>query len=262
MLSSGLPIILLCFVVLMRVMYNFLYALFLMLLCRSCWGCYCDVSKSEISECRDVLSSWCSDTSQVAESDVEGIDSTPLMFFAQKGDVEKVKVHMQSDAGKSEKHGITALMFASAGGNADCVRELLAEEAGMQDNDGITALMWAIIYKRSECVTLLSNLEACRQNKYGYTAMMFAVFYDQRECVERLLKAEAGMYSKNGRTALMIAYEKRNMECFDVLRKNVHECRVTKRILANNFLGNEHAVFCELRYILNRKRSLRRRRSR
>lgn len=95
--------------------------------------------------------------------DSEG--TTGLMFAAQKGYTEIVRILLNNDANvnlASRRFGLTALMLAAANKQADVMRLLLAAGADVdaKNDDGSTALMAASLKGDINVVRLLLDAKA------------------------------------------------------------------------------------------------------
>lgn len=86
--------------------------------------------------------------------------------------------------------GRTALMFAAQNGHMDVVRLLLEDEKQMVDGNGWTALMYAASNGHVEIACLLLDHEKCVQDNDGWSALMFAAYYGYTDMVGLLLSEE------------------------------------------------------------------------
>ena len=119
----------------------------------------------------------------------EGVDvdirfengSTPLMFAAQNGNLEIVKLLLERGANVNAKNeiGSTVLMFADQSNNLEIIQLLLGKGANInaEDNNGLNALHYAARYSNSlEIVKLLleSGVNVNAKSKKGNTPLMLA----------------------------------------------------------------------------------------
>lgn len=137
-------------------------------------------------------------------------DTTSLMRAAEDGDIQRV-CELEHEAGRQSFSGVTALMYAAQNGHADCLKVLLPHEYGLQDNEGWTSLMLATWNGHISCVTLLLG-EVGHQTgapyddtPVGCTALMVAAKYGYADIVQLLLPYEGGLRDQNGNLALWYA---------------------------------------------------------
>jgi ankyrin repeat protein len=143
------------------------------------------------------------------------IQAQNLVELARTGDLEKIKLAIESgaDINQREQIGGTALNSASYNGHTEVVRYLLEKKADIESidpSDGGTALIASAMEGHTEIVKLLlqnhANVNA--QDRIGYTALMFAVS-GKEEIVNLLLNAGADVNKVNryNITALMYSLE-------------------------------------------------------
>ncbi|TNJ27140.1 Kinase, NEK [Giardia muris] len=140
---------------------------------------------------------------------------TALMFAAQKGDLECVKL-LLGEAKHQKKDGRTALMLAAENKHLAVVEILAPLEAGIQDSQGWTALMYASWYGAMDCCTILLE-ETRKQCRKGWSALMIAAKRGHDAICRILVSREAGLYTPTGMVALMFAAQKGHLECCKVL---------------------------------------------
>ncbi|TNJ28830.1 Ankyrin repeat protein 2 [Giardia muris] len=148
------------------------------------------------------------------EDDDEALDTpdniTALMRAAEDGDLQRV-CELEYEAGRQSFDGVTALMYAAQNGHTDCIRVLLPHEYGLQDNEGWTSLMLAAWNGHTSCVTLLLGEVGYQtgapydDTPVGCTALMVAAKYGYADIVRLLLPYEGGLRDQHGNLALWYA---------------------------------------------------------
>ncbi|EFO61158.1 Kinase, NEK [Giardia lamblia P15] len=151
---------------------------------------------------------------------------TDLMCAACLGDADAVGNNLQQ-AGMKNNYGQTALMWAAQNGHLDCVRLLLEKEGGMKSNSGRTALMYAAQNGHAGCVRLLMKKENGMQTINGWTALIVAAYLGKTDCVELLLEKEGRMQDTDGWTALMWATYWNKPECVKLLVRKERNLKST-----------------------------------
>lgn len=131
---------------------------------------------------------------------------TELINAAKNGNLNSVRVLLNTQAGLINNRGKTALICAAERNHIACVCELSPKESGMSDYEGMTALMYGASYGLREVVTALLHPEKrLSRPRDGGTAMMAAAANGHFDCVKVLLEHEHGMQSLDGTTALILA---------------------------------------------------------
>lgn len=131
---------------------------------------------------------------------------TELINAAKNGNLNSVRVLLNTQAGLINNRGKTALICAAERNHIACVCELSPKESGMSDYEGMTALMYGASYGLREVVTALLHPEKrLSRPRDGGTAMMAAAANGHFDCVKVLLDHEHGMQSLDGTTALILA---------------------------------------------------------
>lgn len=146
-------------------------------------------------------------------------NKTPLMCAAEAGRVLDCFCYMQLGLSQQRDYRqYTALMFAAEAGQQDAVRMLLHQESTLRDCEGRTALYHAASNGHISCVKLLANLEArAQRHETKWTALMVAAHNDHEKCVSELINYEAGMRDANSCTALMLAAQRGNVNSVKAL---------------------------------------------
>ncbi|EFO61434.1 Protein 21.1 [Giardia lamblia P15] len=143
---------------------------------------------------------------------------TALILAAQDNLIEICSILIPYEFGLTTHHGKkTALMFAAEMGNVECVRLLVDKEAGMRTDAGETALMLAARRGQIECVTELIPYEKCAISKNYHTALMLAVMNDHISLASLLVEHEQRIQNEKGQTSLMLAVLRRNAPLVTVL---------------------------------------------
>lgn len=143
---------------------------------------------------------------------------TALILAAQDNLVEICSILISYEFGLTTHHGKkTALMFAAELGNVECVRLLADKEAGMRTDAGETALMLAARRGQLECVAELIPYEKCAVSKNYHTALMLAVMNDHISLASLLVEHEQRIQNEKGQTSLMLAVLRRNAPLVTVL---------------------------------------------
>ncbi|KAE8305355.1 Ankyrin repeat protein 1 [Giardia duodenalis] len=131
---------------------------------------------------------------------------TELINAAKNGNLNSVRILLNTQAGLINNRGKTALICAAERNHIACVCELSPKESGMSDYEGMTALMYGASYGLREVVTALLHPEKrLSRPRDGGTAMMAAAANGHFDCVKVLLDHEHGMQSLDGTTALILA---------------------------------------------------------
>lgn len=131
---------------------------------------------------------------------------TELINAAKNGNINSVRVLLNTQAGLINNRGKTALICAAERNHIACVCELSPKESGMSDYEGMTALMYGASYGLREVVTALLHPEKrLSRPRDGGTALMAAAANGHFDCVKVLLEHEHGMQSLDGTTALILA---------------------------------------------------------
>lgn len=155
---------------------------------------------------------------------VNGINNggkTPLVYAAEIGSIELVKLLLQNNANVNGAHdgkrlAYTPLMAAAFNGHPEVVADLLRAKANLllSDTQGLTALMYGV---KSDNIQVIDELIKAAdkslkqlvnmQDKSGMTALMYATVANKKDLVQELLKAGADKSIKNklGKTAGDIA---------------------------------------------------------
>ncbi|TNJ29617.1 Ankyrin repeat protein 2 [Giardia muris] len=125
------------------------------------------------------------------------VDITPLIQAVIAGDREAFHAHLD-EAGRKDTDGRTALMYAAERGEVEFVRLLRTQELRMQDQEGRTALMLAAQHGEVGCVKLLLE-EADLENSRGESALDIAESVGSKashhtrcQCCARILRDDAG----------------------------------------------------------------------
>ncbi len=152
--------------------------------------------------------------------DSEG--TTALMFAAQKGYTEIVRILLNNDANvnlASRRFGLTALMLAAAHKQPDSARLLLAAGADVnaKNDDGSTALMVASLKGDINVVRLLldANADVNVRDKDGDSALKIAALSGHQAVVKAL--ADAGAVADN--SMLFLAVRQGRAEIVRILLK-------------------------------------------
>ncbi|TNJ26192.1 Ankyrin repeat protein 2 [Giardia muris] len=125
------------------------------------------------------------------------VDITPLIQAVIAGDREAFHAHLD-EAGRKDTDGRTALMYAAERGEVEFVRLLRTQELRTQDQEGRTALMLAAQHGEVGCVKLLLE-EADLENSRGESALDIAgsvgskaSHHTRCQCCARILRDDAG----------------------------------------------------------------------
>jgi ankyrin repeat protein len=152
----------------------------------------------------------------------------PLISAAQKGDLKRVRLLLQTGADvdatdaeapeihpglnmayREDESGSTPLMEALQYGSTELVRVMLDAGANMHalKDNGTTPLMWAAQAGSLGSVQLLleGGADVNRHDTDGWTALSRAAIRGNPEVVDALLKAGAEIQGTGGRMALQIA---------------------------------------------------------
>ena len=90
---------------------------------------------------------------------------TALMYAAQQGYDDIVRILVKKEAGMKDEYGKTALMKAAENGHLECVKILAPLEKGMKNNDGKTALYYTTHSSNKECAQFLWQFPEERETK-------------------------------------------------------------------------------------------------
>ncbi|TNJ29293.1 Ankyrin repeat protein 2 [Giardia muris] len=125
------------------------------------------------------------------------VDITPLMQAVIAGDREAFHAHLD-ETGRKDTDGRTALMYAAERGEVEFVRLLRTQELRTQDQEGRTALILAAQHGEVGCVKLLLE-EADLENSRGESALDIAgsvgskaSHHTRCQCCARILRDDAG----------------------------------------------------------------------
>ncbi|TNJ30050.1 Ankyrin repeat protein 1 [Giardia muris] len=125
------------------------------------------------------------------------VDITSLIQAVIAGDREAFHAHLD-EAGRKDTDGRTALMYAAERGEVEFVRLLRTQELRTQDQEGRTALMLAAQHGEIGCVKLLLE-EADLENSQGESALDIAESVGSKashhtrcQCCVRILRDDAG----------------------------------------------------------------------
>lgn len=135
----------------------------------------------------DIHSVWQLIPQRAGEQDMDG--RTAMMYAAQKGYTEMVRLLVDKEARIQTPYGTTALMDAACNGHTNVVRLLCDREGGMCTNAkhtvgaGLTALMLAAHEGHVECVRLLADKELSMRCANGKNAIDYA----RTEEIKRIL---------------------------------------------------------------------------
>ena len=143
---------------------------------------------------------------------------TALILAARDNLIDICRILIPYEFGLTTQHGKrTALMFAAEMGNVECVRLLVAKEAGMRTDAGETALMLAARRGQLECTAELIPYEKCAISKNYQTALMLAVMNDHLSLASLLVEHEQRIQNEKGQTSLMLAVLRRNAQLVTML---------------------------------------------
>ncbi|TNJ26173.1 Ankyrin repeat protein 2 [Giardia muris] len=125
------------------------------------------------------------------------VDITPLIQAVIAGDREAFHAHLD-EAGRKDTDGRTALMYAAERGEVEFVRLLRTQELRTQDQEGRIALMLAAQHGEVGCVKLLLE-EADLENSRGESALDIAgsvgskaSHHTRCQCCALILRDDAG----------------------------------------------------------------------
>lgn len=135
---------------------------------------------------------------------------TYLMYAAQIGSINVVKLLIEYEQCLQDNDGKTALMYAIINGHDTIAKLLCNSEIMICDNKGRTALMYATITRRYELVEHLAKYETRSQDINGVTALMYAARIGYIDVIEILAEKEAGMKDTHNETAIFYALKSRN----------------------------------------------------
>lgn len=142
---------------------------------------------------------------------------TALMFAAERGHLEAVKLLASYELQMRDEKGMTALMYAAIAGRARVASYLIVTgsqlntpETGIFSFENRCALMYAIIRSRAECVRTLAPEETNARvpDTGGESVLMWAVHKKEEYFLTDLANAAASYEpssSESGQTALMLA---------------------------------------------------------
>ncbi|EET01275.1 Ankyrin repeat protein [Giardia duodenalis] len=118
---------------------------------------------------------------------------TELMEAALRNDIVRVYCFRHVQGGLRDMSGFTALMYSAEKGHTDAVKILLDIEKKITNTQGVTALMLAAVNNKVDAVNILKNTEACMRNSEHHTALMLAARANHPMIVEALIELEGGM---------------------------------------------------------------------
>ncbi|EFO63197.1 Protein 21.1 [Giardia lamblia P15] len=118
---------------------------------------------------------------------------TELMEAAMHNDIVRVYCFRHVQGGLRDMSGCTALMYAAERGHADTVKILLDIEKKIANTQGATALMLAAMNNKVDVVNILKGAEARMRNQEHHTALMLATKANHPMIVEALIELEGGM---------------------------------------------------------------------
>lgn len=190
----------------------------------------------------------------LGHQEVDMGSETLLMKAAASGDVNSVK-KLIYQAGTANNLGKTALMYAAEKGHTEIVRLLMLKESRMQDQEGRTALFYASWHRHIACVKLLVDREAGLVKNNGYSSLMVAAVHGYTDVCQLLLAKERGLFTnKNfrhgaGHTALMCAADWGDVACVKLLLSAEAHMRDRKGRMAHNFAKTEEIRDLILNYL-------------
>lgn len=118
---------------------------------------------------------------------------TELMEAAVRNDIVRVYCFRHVQGGLRDMSGFTALMYAAERGHTDVVKILLDIEKKITNTQGVTALMLAAVNNKVATVNILKSAEACMRNSEHHTALMLAAKANHPMIIESLIELEGGM---------------------------------------------------------------------
>jgi len=150
---------------------------------------------------------------------------TPLMFAADNGFLETVKILVLNgaDVNKKPENQISALVSAVINNNIDIAELLIRHEADINDTDsyGVSSLIYAAAYNYYDLCDMLlyykGNIEI--QDKKGTNAVMAATVVGNYDIVKLLLnnRAQVNKTDYEGNTALMMAAQNGDTSLINLL---------------------------------------------
>ena len=178
-----------------------------------------------------------------AEEDLNVFDnavrsSLSLACIAGFYEVTQLYIELGADVNAKCLDGMTPLMYAAQSGQIECLKMLLESGAKttLTDNHGNTTYIWAVIPKQNKPVVketiscLVDNdpnfnmQDLNLSNDFGDTPLMYAAYHGNEESVNALVQAGANLECRNESlcTALMYAAhnEAGNSECVELLLKS------------------------------------------
>lgn len=118
---------------------------------------------------------------------------TELMEAATRNDIVRAYCFRHVQGGLRDMSGFTALMYAAERGHSDVVKILLNIEKKITNTQGVTALMLAAVNDKVDTVNILKTAEARMRNSEYHTALMLAAKANHPIVIEALIELEGGM---------------------------------------------------------------------
>ncbi|TNJ30039.1 Kinase, NEK [Giardia muris] len=177
------------------------------------------------------------------------VKSTPLIDAVHARSVDGVEQNLRY-ARQTDGHGMTALMYAAQYGDLELVKLLMDKEAGVL-NGTKNALAYALLNKHEKVAALLTTVESAKRvpmpsglhftalmsaaqegnvakacsllyqagcpNTDGTTALMLAAQYGHTDVVQILAPLERGMMRYDGSIAYKLARAGNHIECYKIL---------------------------------------------
>lgn len=140
---------------------------------------------------------------------------TNLIRAAALNDVDEIRKHLD-ECREKDHNGKSALIWAAERGHIEAVKVLAEHEAGSKDNGGMTALMWAAKHGHAEVARVLVKYEARAKDRQNHDALYHALKNGNLE-VARIIMKHDDLVSRNGTTALMRATDRNDVEMVELL---------------------------------------------
>ena len=197
--------------------------------------------------------------------DNAGRSALSLACIAGYYEVTQLYIELGADVNAKCLDGMTPLMYAAQNGQIECLKMLVESGAKttVTDNHGNTTYIWAVIPRQNNPVVketiscLVKNdpnfnmQDINLSNDFGDTPLMYAAYHGNVDSVNALVQAGANLECRNDSlcTALMYAAQNvaGNSECVELLLKsgadvNAHNADGRKPLLFACLAGNHRSV--------------------